>query len=89
MGSLDVHYSSGPANRCFYLLANGGSGVSAVGTEAAAAIWYRALTVYFTSTTDYHQARTGTLAACGDLYGAGSVTCTSVEAAWAAINVLP
>ena len=34
LGSLDVHYSSGPANHWFYLLAEG-SGVNAAYTDAA------------------------------------------------------
>ncbi|KJK54891.1 M4 family metallopeptidase, partial [Saccharothrix sp. ST-888] len=46
--------------------------VTGIGRDKAAAIWYRALTTYMTSTTDYAAARTATLSAATDLYGAGS-----------------
>ena len=41
-----------------------------IGRDAAAKIWYRALTVYMTSNTNYAGARTATLNAAQDLYGA-------------------
>ena len=50
-------------------------------------IWYRALTVYMTSNTDYHGARTASLQAASDLYGAGSTQYAAVNAAWAGVNV--
>ena len=40
-----------------------------------------------TSNTDYHGARTASLNAARDLYGAGSTQYTAVDAAWAAVNV--
>lgn len=40
-----------------------------------------------TSSTDYAAARTATLKAAADLYGAGSAEATAVAAAWAAVNV--
>ena len=49
-----------------------GSSVTGIGRDAAAKIWYRALTVYMTSGTTYAGARTATLDAARDLYGAGS-----------------
>ncbi|MGW2618864.1 M4 family metallopeptidase [Streptomyces sp. NPDC001500] len=64
-----------------------GRPVTGVGIENAAAIWYRALTTYMTSTTDYAGARTATLQAAGDLFGAYSPTYLAVADAWAAINV--
>ena len=111
VGGLDVHYSSGPANHVFYLMAEGsqpadgqpasptcvagdqrqatGHAVLAgIGRDKAQAIWYRALTVYFTSTTDYAAARVATLQAAADLYGGvGSATWQGVADAWSAINV--
>ncbi len=112
VGSLDVHYSSGPANHFFYLLAEGSgaktfSGVShtpsickagdtkagtgsatltGIGRDAATRIWYRALTVYMTSSTNYAGAKTATLSAAADLFGASSTQYAAVGAAWAAIN---
>ncbi|MET8509889.1 proprotein convertase P-domain-containing protein, partial [Streptomyces sp. NPDC004787] len=41
----------------------------------------------FTSNTNYAGARTGTVAAATELYGAGSAEVTAVENAWAAVNV--
>jgi Zn-dependent metalloprotease len=64
-----------------------GSTVTGIGHDAAAKIWYRALTVYMTSSTDYHGARTASLSAAQDLYGAGSTQYNAVNAAWAAVNV--
>jgi Zn-dependent metalloprotease len=104
VGSLDVHYSSGPSNHYFYLLAEGsgaksfngvdhtsptcnGSTVTGIGRDAAAKIQYRALTVYMTSSTNYAGARTATLKAATDLYGAGSTQYNAVAAAWSAVNV--
>jgi Zn-dependent metalloprotease len=64
-----------------------GSSVTGIGRDAAAKIWYRALTVYMTSGTTYAGARTATLDAARDLYGAGSAQHTAVAAAWSAVSV--
>ncbi|MFJ6393290.1 M4 family metallopeptidase [Streptomyces sp. NPDC091972] len=64
-----------------------GRPVTGIGIENAAAIWYRALTTYMTSTTDYAGARTATLSAAADLFGAYSPTYLAVSDAWAGINV--
>ena len=64
-----------------------GSSVTGIGRDAAARIWYRALTVYMTSSTNYSGARTATLNAAKDLYGAGSTQYNAVAAAWSAVNV--
>lgn len=61
--------------------------VTGIGHDAAAAIWYRALTVYMTSSTNYSGARTATLNAARDLYGAGSTQYNAVAAAWSAVSV--
>jgi Zn-dependent metalloprotease len=104
IGGIDVHYSSGPANHFFYMLAEGSGAkvingvsynsptsnnvtVTGIGRDKAAAIWYRALTVYMTSTTNYAQARTATENAAKDLYGAGSAEVIAVGTAWAGVNV--
>jgi Zn-dependent metalloprotease len=97
-GSLNVHYSSGVANHFFYLLAQGsngspasptcnGSTITGIGRSAAEKIWYRALTVYMTSSTKYSGARTATLNAAKDLFGTGSTQYNTVAAAWSAVNV--
>jgi Zn-dependent metalloprotease len=64
-----------------------GSTVTGIGRAEAAAIWYRALTVYMTSSTNYAGARTATLNAAKDLYGAGSAQQNAVAAAWSAVSV--
>ena len=104
LGTLDVHFSSGVANRFFYLLAEGsaakafggvnhhaptcnGASVSGIGRTKAAKIWYRALTVYFTASTNYAGARVATINAAKDLYGAASVEANAVAAAWSAVKV--
>ncbi|MEU9190529.1 M4 family metallopeptidase [Streptomyces sp. NPDC048484] len=104
LGSIDVHYSSGPANHFFYLLSEGSGAktvngvsydsptydnvpVAGIGVENAALIWYRALTTYMTSSTNYAGARVASLKAASDLFGAYSDTYLAVAAAWAGINV--
>jgi zinc metalloprotease ZmpA len=67
--------------------ATGNGVLSGIGRSAAERIWYRALTVYFTSNTNYAGARTGTLSAAAYLFGAGSVEWNAVAAAWSAVNV--
>ena len=105
------HYTSGVANRFYYLLAegavvpagfgagtsynltpaslvcNGNTAITGIGRSAAEKIWYRALSVYMTSTTTYPGARTATLNAARDLYGTGSTQYNAVAAAWSAVSV--
>ncbi|MEU3661739.1 M4 family metallopeptidase [Streptomyces sp. NPDC032940] len=64
-----------------------GSSVTGIGRDKLGAIWYRALTVHMTSSTDYAGARTATLSAAGELYGADSPEHAAVAAAWKAVNV--
>ena len=96
IGSLDVHYSSGVANHFFYLLSQGttsltntsnGSSFAGVGNDHAARIWYKALTAYMTSSTNYAGARTATLSAAAALYGSASAEYATVAKAWSAVNV--
>ena len=88
-----VHINSGIANHVFYLAAAGGthhlSGVtvSGIGPNDAGTIWYRALTVYMTSGTNFAGARTATLNAAADLFGATSQQYQSVRTAWCAAGV--
>jgi Zn-dependent metalloprotease len=93
IGSLDVHYSSGPGNHMFYLLAAGGTSkcngqaVTGIGKDKAARIWYKAVADYMTSSTNYAGARTAVLNAAAALYGATSAEYSAVAAAFRAINV--
>jgi Zn-dependent metalloprotease len=101
LGNLDVHFSSGPNNRMFFFLSQGASssstsnyyssytpaGFTGIGPAKAAQIWYRALTVYLTSSSNYAAARTACINAAKDLYGAGGPEEQAVWNAYAAINV--
>jgi Zn-dependent metalloprotease len=101
LGTLDVHYSSGPNNRMFFFLSQGASATSTsdyyssyvpagfpgIGPEKASRIWYRALTVYLTATSNYAAARTAAINSAKDLYGAGGAEEQAVWNAYAAINV--
>ncbi|REF00776.1 M4 family metallopeptidase [Thermomonospora umbrina] len=73
-----VEYDSPTAN---------GSSLNGIGIDAATRIWYKALTAYMTSSTNYAGARTATLNAANDLFGAGSAQSAAVAAAWSAVNV--
>lgn len=64
-----------------------GSAVTGIGRDAAAKIWYRALTVYMTSSTNYAGARVATVKAAGDLFGASSTQAGAVARAWDAVSV--
>jgi len=64
-----------------------GSTIVGIGRSAAERIWFRALTVYMTSGTNYAGARAATLSAATDLFGASSTQRATVAAAWSAVNV--
>jgi Zn-dependent metalloprotease len=89
-----VHINSGIGNHAFYLVAHGGNHahvpgpfVTGIGADHAARIWYKALTTYMTSSTNFSGARAATLNAASDLYGAGSQEYLSVADAWTACGV--
>ena len=67
------------------LVCNGNVGLAGIGRDKAMQIWYRALTVYFTSNTTYPDARVATMNAAGDLYGVGSAEQLAVDATWNAV----
>ncbi|MEU6816769.1 M4 family metallopeptidase [Streptomyces sp. NPDC046860] len=64
-----------------------GGAVKGIGRAKATAVFYRALTRYMVSTTDFHDARRATLNAARDMYGATSTEYRAVDRAWAAVNV--
>ena len=91
-----VHTNSGVMNFWFYLLAEGGVGindirdaynVAGIDKVKAARIVYRAESVYFTSTTNYQQARDLTIQAADDLYGENSGESFNVANAWYAVGI--
>ncbi|MEU8538980.1 M4 family metallopeptidase [Streptomyces sp. NPDC048717] len=73
-----VSYNSPTAN---------GVTVTGIGRTKAYKIWYKALTTYMTSTTNYSGARAATLSAASALYGASSAEYTAVANAWNGVNV--
>jgi len=103
--NLDPHYSSGVGNHFYFLLAEGsgatsygnsptcnGSTLTGLGRAKAQKIYYRALDVYYTSTTKYvdpgnNDARYFSLRAAADLYGACSIEYRTVQKAWSAVSV--
>ena len=93
-----VHINSGVANYWYYLLSMGGSGTNDVGNtfnvqgqtiQKAEKIAYKALIQYLTPNAQFIDARTATVQAAKDLYGANSAEVRSVENAWYAVNVGP
>jgi Zn-dependent metalloprotease len=69
------------------MVCNGNTAITGIGRDAASKIWYRALTVYMTSNTNYAGARAATLSAAADLYGNGTANYNAVAAAWSAVGV--
>ncbi|MEU2468850.1 M4 family metallopeptidase [Streptomyces sp. NPDC012486] len=61
--------------------------VTGIGRDAALKIWYKALTTYMTSSTNYAGARTAALNAATALYGTNSAQYAAVGNAFAGINV--
>ncbi|WP_350276674.1 M4 family metallopeptidase [Kribbella sp. HUAS MG21] len=64
-----------------------GTTLTGIGRDKLGKIWFRALTTYMTTGTTYAQARTATLNAATDLYGATSPERAAVAAAWSAVSV--
>ncbi|MBO0359448.1 M4 family metallopeptidase [Hymenobacter sp. BT186] len=91
-----VHTNSGVLNHWFYILSVGKTGtndigsaysVTGIGIDAAAKIAYRTESVYLTASSNYAAARTYSIQAATDLYGAGSAQVTAVTNAWYAVGV--
>ena len=97
--NLDVHYSSGPMNRAFYFLSQGATktgetsssylpkGMTGIGNDKAAKIWFHALTHFMTSDTDYAAARIACIQAVRDLFPVSGPEEIAVWNAFTAINV--
>jgi len=91
-----VHTNSGVANFWFYLLTMGGTGtndfsntysVTSIGITDAAKIAFRGMTVYFTPSTNYNNARLLTVQSAKDLFGSCSMQMISTMNAWYACGV--
>jgi thermolysin len=86
-----VHINSGIANKAFFLTAVGGAhrdgSVEGIGVDAAAEIWYLAVTEYMTSATDFSGARQATISAATALFGADSAQAKNVSISWDLVGV--
>jgi len=76
-----VHINSGIPNNAFYRVA------TAIGRSRASAIWYKALTSYLTSSSQFLDARIATESAAKQLYGDSGPEVTAVTNAWDAVGV--
>lgn len=89
-----VHINSGIANYAFYLTAMGGThhlggSMEGIGPEAAAAVWWLALTSYITPMTNFEQAAVAFYHAAQELYGDSSPEAAAVRQAWGLVGVNP
>ncbi|HEX6975651.1 MAG TPA: M4 family metallopeptidase [Vicinamibacterales bacterium] len=91
-----VHSNSGIANNAYYLAIEGGTnrtsglsvqGVGQANREQIEKVFYRAFTQFLTSNSNFAAARTATIQAARDLYGAGSAAERAVTQAWTAVGV--
>lgn len=93
--NCDPHLTSGIANLAFYLMSEGGQhprgkttiNVPAIGLKPSRNIWYRAMSAYLTSRSDYADARNATIRAASDFYGIHSAVANAVDIAWVAVGV--
>lgn len=80
-----VHINSGIPNKAAYLMATGpGYGIGRPDTQK---IYYRALTVYLTPSSDFHAYLNAMLQSAADLFGAGSPQVRAVTTAHADVGL--
>lgn len=91
-----VHINSGVQNFWFYLMCTGGTGtndngdnynVIGVGFDNAEDIAFRNLVYYLTPSSEYEDARNGSIQSAMDLFGACSFEVNQVADAWYAVGV--
>ncbi len=78
-----VHINSGIPNKAAYEVA------MAIGQDKLSDIWYRTLTTYFTSSSQFTDAANFTVQSAIDLYGSGSAEAKAVAAAWESVGLTP
>jgi bacillolysin len=76
-----VHTNSGIPNKAFYNIA------TTIGLSKSQNIYYRALTQYLTSQSNFTDARNALLQAATDLYGTGSAEYNAVADGYAAVGI--
>ncbi|WP_307471574.1 M4 family metallopeptidase [Cytobacillus purgationiresistens] len=93
-GTLDsggVHINSSINNKAAYLVSEGGEHygvqVTGVGREATEQIYYRALSTYLTSSSNFAMMRQAAIQAATDLYGSNSDAVNAVKQAYNSVGV--
>jgi Zn-dependent metalloprotease len=98
---IDPHVNGNVQDHWFYLLTDGGTGtnteektniqysINGIGIDKAGKIVYRSLTRYLSSSSDYEDAREGSIHAAEDLYGVDSQEMGQVIKAWCAVGLCP
>lgn len=88
-----IHTNAGIINKAFYLVTKGGNHrmyptifMDGIGFGKSAAIWYRALSLYLTSSSVFNDLRTWTLFSALQLYGNGNET-IAVSTAFAMVGI--
>ncbi len=76
-----VHTNSGIPNKAAYNIA------TAIGREKTERIWYRTLTVYLNSGSEFNDARDASVQAATDLYGPGSAEVVAVQNGFSAVGI--
>ncbi|MFL0270024.1 M4 family metallopeptidase [Candidatus Clostridium radicumherbarum] len=76
-----VHTNSGIPNKAAYLIAQ------SIGCDKTARIYYRALTNYFISTTDFSGSKSGLVQAATDLYGASGAEVSAINSAYTTVGI--
>lgn len=86
-----VHINSSINNKAAYLISEGGNHygvtVDGVGRKATEQIYYRALTKYLTSMSDFSMMRQAAIQAAKDIYGQNSKEVEAVNKAYDAVGV--
>ena len=91
-----VHINSAIPNQVFYLAIEGGTnrtsgstvpGVGAANREQIEKVFYRAFTLLMPASSTFGTARTATIQAARDLYGAGGAVERAVTQGWNAVGV--
>jgi Zn-dependent metalloprotease len=80
-----VHANMSIASHAGYLMSDGLE--NSIGRDHTARIWYRALTTYLTSDSEFGDARVATVQAAEDFYGPNSTEVAVVRAAWDEVEV--
>jgi Zn-dependent metalloprotease len=80
-----VHTNMSIPGHAGYLMAEGLD--NSLGRDRTARIWYRALTAYLTSDSEFGDARIATVQSAEDLYGPNSTEVAVVRAAWDEVEV--